>query len=146
MKSPQRFLKEKISNTGQDPRGSIIEFVKKDLIKPLDRKILEKDDNKNNDKLPLINNKWAANAPKICSTPEKLAKIHQFKEYSFIKKDPIVADLLKKNYIKTDNISIKVQNDNDSNKKIGNSFLESKGIFWIIKIDNYFLKFLHIKR
>lgn len=139
IKLPQRFLKDKIAHSGEDPKGSIIEFIKHDIIKPLDRQVSKKEENSHHKNPSIIsfNEKWALNSTKLCTSPEMLPKVQQFKEYNFVKYDPIKADHYKKNYIKTDHISLKVPKDEI--KQNGRSFIESKGNLIIYEIIIYYM-------
>jgi len=120
----QRFIPDKIANTGEDPKRKLVEFIKKDIIKPLSSKLMIKDENSSND-LSILNKKWALNTAKICTSPNKLPKLQPFKDYNFVKVDPLQADNYKKSYFKTDHISVKVPTS--ENKENTVSFVEKKG-------------------
>jgi hypothetical protein len=123
----QRFIPDKIANTGEDPKRKYLEFIKHDIIKSLSGKpIYKKEENKFFETCDA--NRWALNTAKICNLPDKLPKLQPFKEYNFAKVDPIVAQNYRKNYFKTDHISVKVPNE-ESNKR-GVTFLEKKSNFF----------------
>lgn len=123
----QRLLPDKIANTGEDPKGKYLEFIKHDIIKPLTSKtVLKKEENKF---FETCNAKrWALNTAKICSSRDLLPKLQPFKEYNFQKVDPLKEQQLesnqKKTYFKTDHISVKVPVWNNENKR--ETFLEKK--------------------
>ena len=116
----ERFIPEKYANTGKDPTGKIMEFINKDIIKPIEKpKIYGKRTN-------LTCTKWAINTTKICTSPDKIPKIQNFKDYNFIKNEKIDVDKYRNTYFKTDNISVKIPKEKfDKSKK---SFSEAKSI------------------
>lgn len=120
----QRFIPDKIANTGEDPKGKFLEFLKHDIIKPLSSKTIIQKNEKKIFYDTFQANRWALNTAKTCSSPDKLPKLQPFKEYNFAKIDPLQVDNHKKNYFKTDHISVKVPSGDNTNK--GVTFLEKK--------------------
>lgn len=119
----ERFIPEKYANTGYDPNGKIIEFINKDVIRPIRRPDVYEKREKN-----IHRNQWAIDTTKICSSPNKLPKKQIFKEYNFINREKINIDIeIPRNYyLKTDHISVKTPKEKyDKNKK---SFSEAKSI------------------
>jgi len=118
----KRFIEDRQANTGEDPKKKYVEFMKNDIIKPLNKKILSKEENK---KLENYNpNCWALNTAKICPSHDKLPKLQQYKEYNFVKVDPKDVEKYKKTYFKTDHISVKVPNYDV--KDLSSTFVEKK--------------------
>jgi hypothetical protein len=113
----ERFVPEKFANSGQDPKGKIIEFNNKDLIKPIKKPTIYIQDI---DKKFQESNRWAVNTTKNCTKETNLPKLQNFKSYNFHKKNEDEEkgnikgiekekDLsYKKNFLKTDNISFKI--------------------------------------
>lgn len=125
---PQRFIPDKIANTGDDPKGKYLEFIKNDIIKPLNTKTRQQND-RNNFFESCNANRWALNTAKTCTSPYKLPKLQPFKEYNFVKIDPLEAQNHKNSYLKTDHISVKVPTNDIINK--GVTFLEKKSNYSI---------------
>jgi hypothetical protein len=130
-----RFIPEKFANSGQDPKGKIIEFADKDLIKPIKKPIVFKEEY---DKKILNSTSWAINTTKICTNEINLPKIQNYRNYNFIKKNEENSERYKRSYLSTDNISLKipeekVKNENDeNNNKSSYSLIDLKSIKNII--------------
>jgi hypothetical protein len=128
----KRFIKDKQADTGFDPQGCFIEFMKKDIIKPLDRP---------KDPLPILVaiDRWAINTEKKCPIEEKVPKVQQFKEYNFISRSQDNIEKYKSSFLKTDIVSIRVpkiikkeENDSFLNLKSKHGALtESFGNSWV---------------
>jgi len=129
----QRLIPDKIANTGQDPKGKFYEFMKNDIIKPLSSKtVLQQQQQRSENKTSLETsnaNRWALNTAKICSSPENLPKLQAFKEYNFVKVNPLEAQNYQKNYSKTDHISMKVPPARNTENK-AETFWEKKSNFF----------------
>jgi hypothetical protein len=108
-----RMLKDKIADTGYDPKGSYSEFLKNDLIKPLSR---------SKEPLPRIESfpkKWALKTDKNCTSEEKVPKIQQFKEYFFPNRTLEDIEKYRSTFLKSDYVSIRIpkikkKDDNES--------------------------------
>jgi hypothetical protein len=141
----ERFVPEKFANSGQDPKGKIIEFNNKDLIKPIKKpKIYIQEI----DKKYQESNRWAVNTTKNCTNETNLPKLQNFKSYNFLKKNENEEKNLnyKKNFFKTDNISFGIPMSQTQNiNKINPSYtiIESKSK---IKIKFYLLKKKFIRK
>lgn len=82
----QRFPKSKIADTGFDPQRSFIEFMNKDIIKPLSKSVSEINYYKNWN-LPQPNpllGKYSLNTMKTLTNKETIPKIQNYKYYNFI--------------------------------------------------------------
>jgi hypothetical protein len=97
----KRFIKDKKADTGFDPKGSFIEFMKHDIIKPLDRP---------KNPIPELEptDRWSMNTEKKCPKPELLPKYQQLKEYNFISRSQEDIDKYRSSFIKTDIVAIRV--------------------------------------
>ena len=128
VKIPQRFPAEKKANTGEDPKGKLIEFINHDIIQPLSKKILNQDT-----KTAEISHslKWALNTTKICPSLDKIPKVQQYKTQNFSFEENHPEKNIKK-YFKTDHISIKVPEKDIKNST--SNFLEIKGIFFVLNL------------
>jgi len=137
-KECSRFFPDKIANSGKDPKGSYSDFINKDLVKPLSRKLEElpsfikpyenyelvkfsKNENSNID-----NEKWALRTNKKCTSPEQIPKLQQYKEYVFpnLIKDPEKVEKYKNTYLKSDNISIRYPNFEINNNHLRNRSMD----------------------
>ncbi len=136
VKEYSRFFPDKIAYSGKDPKGGFFDFIKNDIMKPLNRNLDDLPSNlKPYQKYELIKQsnierniekeKWALNTNKKCSSPEMIPKIQQYREYNFPKlnKDPEKVEIYKNTYLKSDNISIRYPNieRKNSNPEINNS-------------------------
>lgn len=118
VKEYSRFFPDKIANTGKDPKGGYFDFIKNDLMKPLNRNLDELASNykpyQKYEKVKLTNDydKWALNTNKKCTSPEMIPKIQQYKEYNYpnLTKDLQKVEKYKNSYLKSDNISIRYPN------------------------------------
>jgi hypothetical protein len=116
-----RFLKDKIANTGSDPKGNYSEFIKNDLIKPITR---------SREPLPKIettSQKWALRTDKNCPSEEKVPRIQQFKEYFFPNRTQEEIDNYRSSFLKSDYVSIRIpkikkKQDNESFLFLKNKF------------------------
>mgnify|MGYP000417421979 CR=1 FL=1 len=97
----KRFIKDKQADTGFDPKGSFIEFMKHDIIKPLDRP---------KNPIPELEptDRWSMNTEKKCSKPELVPKYQQFKEYNFISRSQEDVEKYRSSFLKTDIVAIRV--------------------------------------
>jgi hypothetical protein len=118
-----KMLKDKIADTGYDPKGSFAEFLKHDLIKPLSRC---------RETLPRIltpSEKWALRTDKNCPSEEKVPKFQQFKEYFFPHRTKEDIDKYRGSFLKSDYVSIRIPK---IRKKADNeSFLFLKGKYGV---------------
>ncbi len=113
----KRFNRHKIADTGSDPNGARIEFIKHDIIRPLERP----------NHFPIIENKseqekWALGTTKQAMALENLPKVQQFREYNFKTKSeeqPCHSSLQK-----TDHISIRIPEFKHKNEQ--ESYLNMK--------------------
>lgn len=116
----KRFLKGKIADTGDDPKGSRLEFIKHDIIRPLERV-------KASPERPNIDiNKWSLNTQKQCASLDSLPKLQQYKEYNFPNRKEGDNETYRSHFLKTDNVSIRVPKISKKDDK--ESFLNMKSI------------------
>jgi hypothetical protein len=101
VKDYKRFIKDKIADTGLDTKGAIIEMMKNDIIRPLERpqKIRERTN--------IDTEKWALQVQKNCTSIDHLPKIQQYKDYYFVNRTPQEVEKYKSSFLKTDNVSVK---------------------------------------
>jgi hypothetical protein len=98
-----KYAKSKVANTGFDPQTAFIEFINKDISKPLEKPkplapILE-----------IPQEKWAVGTVKKSASIEKVPKLQQYKNYYFPDKDNTKIDSYYKSYfLPTDHINIRV--------------------------------------
>ena len=80
-----RFLKDKIADTGFDPKRSYVEFINKDIIKPLSRSLSGSNvyDNFISHE-NIMKNKFALQTEKVLTDRETIPKIQPYKYYNFI--------------------------------------------------------------
>ena len=111
----------KIASTGIDPRMAFKEFVKKDLIPPLEK---ESDKRYQLDARPKRSEEWALNTTKKSNSPIKVQKLQQYKDYFF--PSCSIDDKIKfnKRIIDTDHQSDILPEN--VHKKTGMRFLEMK--------------------
>ena len=135
VKEYSRFFPDKIANTGKDPKGGYLDFMKNDILKPLDRNLEELPSSikpykkyemtkLNKIENNIDNKKWALNTNKKYTSPEMIPKIQQYRDYNFPKliKDPEKVERYKNTYLKSDNISIRYPNlEKNSNADIDKS-------------------------
>ena len=145
VKSFNRFMKPKISNTGVDPRQTFIDFINKDIPKPYKNNLspLYKENKKNN--LQIETTKWSLGTTCNCSRKEFLPKIDPFKQYHFITDNN--NNKLRTTYLSTDHISIKTP---DMLKTIGaikdnngKSILKLKELNFNSESNSYWVPFFH---
>lgn len=117
----KRFRKEKVADTGSDPNGAILEFIKNDIVRPLERLKPPPE------RISLDTEKWAVGTEKQCSSIEKLPKVQQYKDYYFPNKSQEDAEKYKSFFHKTDNIAIRVPKINK--KEESQSYLNLKKKF-----------------
>jgi hypothetical protein len=113
----KRFIEDKIADTGFDPKGSFIEFMKLDIIKPLDRP-------KQPVPIPEKKNNWALYTDKKCPQQIVVPKIQQFKDYNFISRSQDDIEKYRSTFIKTDIVAIRVPEI--VKKEVKNSFINLK--------------------
>lgn len=139
-----RFIPEKFANSGQDPKGKILEFIKKDFIKPIqnEKPKIYKDEI---DKKIQNSTSWAINTTKNCTNEINLPKLQSYNNYNFIKKNEEKTENYKKSYLSTDNISFRIpvlkekQNDNNLND-INNRTCNSNSAVDLKSINKYKFK------
>jgi hypothetical protein len=98
----KRFHRSKVADTGEDPNGAMTEFIKHDIIRPLERP-----KNVSNRRIEIDRNKWAVGTTKQPMTLGQLPKIQPFKEYQFPRKNIEEIEKNKENYFDSDHISIR---------------------------------------
>ena len=104
-----RFLK--VNKDGISPEGSFIEFIRHDLIKPLEKKPLLK-------KIPkTISKRWALHTNKNCTEEKNLPKYQQFKEYFFHNYLESDRENHSKSFLPTDHIAILYPHIENNKKK-----------------------------
>lgn len=119
----RRFMNDKVADTGEDAKGGMIELMKNDIIRPLERL------KPNTEHLTVDSNKWALKSQKNCCSKELLPKIQQYKDYYFPNRNAEDVERFKNTYHKTDNVSIRVP---DLTRKVeGDSFLSIKSTYTI---------------
>jgi len=91
----------KPAELGLCPSKSVEEFMKKDLIKPLQRKEMYKKIDR-----PLIKT-WALNTNKNCPIRENLPKMQQFKNYYFYKITKEDKEKYNRYFLPTDHLAIR---------------------------------------
>ena len=104
---------------GSLPSKSIEEFMRKDIIKPLQRKSLY-----NQIERPLIKT-WALQTDKLCPIRENLPKVQQYKNYYFHKITKEDKEKYNRYFLPTDHLAIRYP-EKDPNKKQSYPFLEMK--------------------
>jgi len=147
-----RFLPEKIANSGRDPLGIYSDFIKTDLIKPLDRNLKElpiyvKPYQKfglNNMEIDEFLNSNKENYDKIFNSQDNISKIQHVNENFFpnsITNSDKVSNYKNNNNKNLQNIAIKYKNLNSNDdkniiKSSNSNFMDfTKSIY---KIDNKF--------
>ena len=99
-----RFIKDKQANTGTDPKGALIEFIKHDTIKPIRRPDLYSE----KEKMSATQvNKWAVNTTKQCNSGFLLPKFQQYKEYYFHPRNEEDITNYNSTFLKSDNIALR---------------------------------------
>lgn len=123
----QRFLKERISGTGRDPKGAFHEFVQRDLIRPLEKPSIY---DKKLQMSTTYTQKWSLQTGKNCPNEPEVPKIQQFREYNFPKRTENDIIRYQNNFLSTDNISLKneIPNKYLSVKESINNIGNIKGI------------------
>lgn len=117
----QRFQKTKTADTGEDPQGAMREFIKNDLVRPLERI-------KTPPKKTVVDmGKWALGVEKKCPSPEKLPKVQQLREYTFVKRTDSDVEKYRSYFHDTNHIAIRVpkiekKDDNTSYLKMKEKF------------------------
>lgn len=109
---------DRIAESGTDPKGALVEFIGKDVIKPLNRPKIEEYKNFNN----TFTDKWALCTTKNCSNPVQVPKIQQYKEYNFPSNDPEKVEKYKSFHLKSDNISIYGDRNSSVNEHMNKTF------------------------
>lgn len=151
VKAHGRFFPDKIADTGRDPKGGYSDFIKNDILKPLNRNLedlpisfkpyqkYELSKINSSDNLNLDNNKWSLNTSKKFTSPEKIPKMQQYKDYIFpnLTKDPEKVEKYKNTYLKSDNISIRYPNLDDSKFKNINVFNDNQIKTELVNTNNY---------
>lgn len=97
-----RFLKERIADSGLDSHQGYLEFIRKDIIKPIQYESLY---------TPIKHswrNNWALNTNKHCSVEPLLPKIQQYREYNFPSRSQSDIDKYSSSFLDTDNIAIRI--------------------------------------
>lgn len=117
----RRFKKEKVADTGEDPNGAIFEFIKNDIVRPLERP------KPPTERVSINTDKWAVGTAKNCSSLERLPKIQQYKDYYFPKRTPEESQKYRSFFHETDNISIRVPTIRHKDEK--DSYLNLKNKF-----------------
>jgi hypothetical protein len=116
-----RLMKDKIANTGFDPKTAFYEFMQNDISRPL---------SKPRPYLPKIEapeDKWGLKTTKQAPSIEKVPKLQQYKNYFFPDRNAIDPDAYKSSFLKTDHVSIRIPK---LEKKEGSkSFLNLKSQF-----------------
>jgi hypothetical protein len=100
-------MKIKNYGTGEDAYGVYREFIKSDLIKPLERDKFVSTVNSSNTQINFNfdnrKDKWSLYTTKNCVSPEKMPKFQkEFREYKFPKVEPENSN---KTLLKTDHIA-----------------------------------------
>jgi hypothetical protein len=128
-----RFIPEKFANSGLDPIKKILEFNKKDLIKPIKKPTVYFQDIDQN----ILNSKsWAINTTKKFSTFEKLPKLQNNKNFSINNKENESNEKHQKTYISTDHISNNYY-PNEGENKPSISFMNTKSKKFSFKIRKF---------
>ena len=107
------------AEVGLLPSKSIEEFMRKDIVKPLQRKSLYNPIDR-----PLIKT-WALQTNKNCPIEENLPKRQQYKNYYFHQITNEDKEKYNRHFLPTDHLAIRYP-DNDPNKKQTFPFLEMK--------------------
>jgi hypothetical protein len=115
----RRFIKDKIADTGVDTKGGMIELMKNDIIRPLERPLAQRE------KVQIDTDKWALKTQKNCAKIDHLPKIQQYKDYYFPSNTEVNVEKYKNTFLKTDNVAIRIPNTTRINEK--ESFLNLKG-------------------
>jgi hypothetical protein len=102
VKGFHRFGKEKVADTGFNPKAAYTEFIQKDVTKPLEKpkqiRPIE----------PIPMEKWAVGTTKKSAEIEKIPKLQEFKNYNFPDKSKINPETYRSYFLPTDHINIKV--------------------------------------
>jgi hypothetical protein len=72
----KRFGRSKIADSGADPNGAMLEFIKHDIVRPLERL------SKATEEAPHCD-RWAIGTTKKCASIERIPKMEALKEYNF---------------------------------------------------------------
>ena len=143
-----RFIRQKIYGTGEDPSSAFIHFMNKDGEKPYKKKIS-----------PIItegikkaikNNKWSLGTTYITNKKEYLPKIDPYKEYCFTSrdKDKINTNKFLMTYLPTDHISLRnpeLSKTIDVDKKRNNSYMSMKKKFHFnIESESYWKPYINV--
>jgi hypothetical protein len=113
-------MKDKVANTGEDAKNALVEIMKGEIIKPLQR-----ENQTERIEIPQTD-RWAVNTQKNCNSRAMLPKIQQYKDYKFIARDSEKVEKYKNFFHKTDNVSIRIPNISKTDET--NSFLKLKSI------------------
>ena len=123
-----RHDQKKVEVSGTSESGMFAEIMNKEFINPYDNSSdsVYKSIQRNNSHVD-FSNKWSLNTTKVCSQPDKIPHIQQFKQYNF----PNVTNETKEKYQllfqNTDNIAPKIPKENFL--RAGNPFLDMKRKF-----------------
>ena len=120
VKGFRRFGKGIIADTGEDPNRAYIEFLNKDIVKPLYRPTPKEPQYVPDNPL-----KWSVGCTKKCNSPDLLPKIDPYRDYYYSPKKEEEVDKYLKHFIDTDHISIRVPEISKSYDS-SNSFLIRK--------------------
>ena len=120
VKPYRRFPKGMIADTGINPEQTFIDFINKDVKKPLNRSELRLESEKYIPSDPL---KWSVNCTYRCNDEKLLPKYSYFKNYNFSKRNEDDVKNYKNFFLETDHISIRPRVIKSYDK---NSFLNVK--------------------
>jgi hypothetical protein len=116
-----RFLKDKVANTGYDPKRAFYEFMINDIPRPLSRP------RPFYPQIETPHEKWALKTDKNAAAVEKVPKLQQYKDYFFPNRAELNPDSYRSKFLPTDNVSIRVPKIEKRDDK--DSYLHLKGKF-----------------
>ena len=146
VKSFNRFIKPKMSNTGVDPSQTFLDFINKDIPKPYQSKLFPFS-TKNKNSIKIENTKWSIGTTCNCIRKEFLPKFQQFKNYYFISNtNDNNKNNLRNTYLSTDHISIKTPDSLDileAKKENKKSILNLKKLNINSESNSFWVPFTH---
>ena len=118
----RRFGKSIVADTGEDPNRAYVEFLNKDIIKPLYRPAPTEPQYVPDNPL-----KWTVGCTKKCNSPELLPKVDPYKDYYYSKNTKEEVSKYLGNFLNTDHVIVRVPETSKSYE--ANSFLNRKAIY-----------------
>lgn len=121
----KRFLDDKQYASGIDPKAGVSQFIKTDVIKPMEReKIYQKTfstEGNRTERRP-VTAKWSLGCTKYPFDANTIPKIQQYTQYNFYKPNKAESEAFRKRTLPTDHLGVQLKNG--KGKDIG--FLKTK--------------------